>query len=122
MMAGVRGVVVPVGRIDRRVASHSAIERGVALTVQVDGETITAYAGETLAASMLAAGRRTLRAAPRTGGPRGIYCGMGTCYDCLMVVDGRPNVRSCMTYVAEGMQAQTQRGPGEGAEPIPASD
>jgi len=113
---------VRVTRTDRRVASHGAIERGAALTVQVDGETLTAYAGETLAAVMLAAGRRALRAAPRTGSPRGVFCGMGVCYDCLMVVDGRPNVRACMTYVAEGMQAQTQRGPAEGAEPIPASD
>jgi predicted molibdopterin-dependent oxidoreductase YjgC len=111
-----------VARFNRRVESHGAIERGAALTVQVDGETIAAYAGETLAAAMLAAGRRALRASPRTGSPRGVFCGMGVCYDCLMVVDGRPNVRACMTYVAEGMQAQTQRGPGEGAEPIPASD
>jgi D-hydroxyproline dehydrogenase subunit gamma len=122
MMADDWGVVVQVVRIDRRVPSRGAIERGAALTVQVDGQALTAYAGEMLAAAMLAAGRRTLRAAPRTGSPRGLYCSMGICYDCLMVVDGRPNVRSCMTYVAEGMQAETQRGPGEGAEPIPASD
>src|SRR6185295_16849282 len=110
---------VRVIRNDRRVASDGAIERGAALTVYVDGEPLTAYAGETLAAAMLAVGRRALRAAPRTGSPRGLFCGMGVCYDCLMVVDGRPNVRACMTYVAEGMRAETQRGPGEGAEPIP---
>jgi predicted molibdopterin-dependent oxidoreductase YjgC len=107
---------------DRRVRGRGAIERGPAVSVMVDGTPLPAYLGETLAAAMLAAGRRTLRAAPRTGSPRGVFCGMGVCYDCLIVVDGRPNVRSCTTYVAEGMQAQTQRGPGEGAEPIPASD
>jgi predicted molibdopterin-dependent oxidoreductase YjgC len=45
---------------------------------------------------------------------------MGVCYDCLMMVDGRPNVRACMTPVADGMRAETQRGPAEGVEPVPA--
>lgn len=108
--------------IDRRVAWHGAIERGPAVTVIVDGVPIQAYRGETLAAAMLAAGRRVFRYAPRTGSPRGLFCGMGVCYDCLMVVDGRPNVRACMTPVVDGMQAVTQRGPAEGAEPVPATE
>ena len=107
---------------DRRVAGHGAVARGPAVTVVVDGVPLPAYLGETLAAAMLAAGRRVFRYAPRTGGPRGLFCGMGVCYDCLMVVDGRPNVRACMTPVADGMQAETQRGPAEGAEPIPAPE
>lgn len=105
---------------DRRVWDYGAIERGPAISVTVDGVPLPAYQGETLAAAMLAAGRRVFRYAPRTGSPRGLFCGMGVCYDCLMVVDGRPNVRACMTPVADGMRAETQRGPAEGAEPVPA--
>ena len=105
---------------DRRVRGHGAIERGPAVSVTVDGVPLAAYQGETLAAAMLAAGRRVFRYAPRTGSPRGLFCGMGVCYDCLMVVDGRPNVRACMTPVTDGMRAETQRGPAEGAEPVPA--
>lgn len=105
---------------DRRVDTHGAVERGPALTIAVDGEPLSAFGGETLAAAMLANGRRTFRFSARGGGPRGLFCGMGVCYECLMVVDGRPNVRACMTPVREGMVAQTQRGPAEGVSPIPA--
>jgi sarcosine oxidase subunit alpha len=105
---------------DRRVRGHGAIERGPGVSVTVDGIPLPAYLGETLAAVMLAAGWRVFRYAPRTGSPRGLFCGMGVCYDCLMVVDGRPNVRACMTPVTDGMRAETQRGPADGAEPVPA--
>jgi aerobic-type carbon monoxide dehydrogenase small subunit (CoxS/CutS family) len=44
------------------------------------------------------------------GAPRGVFCGMGVCFDCLVVVDGVPNTRACMTPVAEGMRIQRQAG------------
>ena len=113
---------VLVRRVDCRVDGHGTVERGPAVTVTVDGGPVPAYQGETLAAAMLAAGKRAFRHAPRTGSPRGLFCGMGVCYDCLMEVDGRPNVRACMTPVADGMRAETQRGPAEGAEPVPAPE
>ena len=42
--------------------------------------------------------------------PRGLYCSIGRCTDCVMVVDGVPNVRTCMTALKEGMKVQTQYG------------
>src|SRR4051812_29580895 len=90
---------LPDRRADPRIDHHGAVERGAPVPITVDGEPLTAYRGETLAAVMMAANRRTLRRSPRHGTPRGIFCGMGICYDCLMVVDGRPNVRACMTPV-----------------------
>lgn len=103
----------------RRVDTHGAVERGAPITIEIDGDTVEAYVGETLAAAMLATGRRVFRMSPRTGSPRGVYCGMGVCYECLMVVDGRLNVRACVTAVREGMRAQTQHGPAEGVSPVP---
>jgi D-hydroxyproline dehydrogenase subunit gamma len=44
------------------------------------------------------------------GEPRGIFCGMGVCFDCLMVIDGIPNTRACMTWVREGMDVRRQDG------------
>src|SRR4051794_19382722 len=107
---------------NRRIDYHGAIERGAPVTLTIDGEPLTAYLGETLAAAMLADGRRTLRHSTRSGSPRGVFCGMGICYDCLMVVDGRPNVRACMTPVADGMVAAVQDGPAAGVLPIPPWD
>ena len=79
------------------------------LTIQVDGEPVQAYAGESVATVLLALGRRTFRHTEQ-GAPRGLYCGMGVCFDCLVTVDGVENVRACMTPVAEGMVIATGGG------------
>jgi predicted molibdopterin-dependent oxidoreductase YjgC len=78
----------------------------VALTV--DGERLEAEATASLAAALLAVGRRRLRDAPRSGEPRGLWCGMGVCFDCLVTVDGRPGVRACLTRVRDGMRVETR--------------
>jgi hypothetical protein len=88
-------------------------ERGRRLTIVVDGEELDAYEGESIAAALLAAGRRTTRWTERTGEPRGYFCGMGVCHDCLVEVDGQPGVRACMTPVRDGLRVARQRGAGE---------
>lgn len=87
------------------------LERGPRVDLQLDGRPVEAYAGETVAAVLLAEGEIATR---RTvgGKPRGIFCGMGVCFDCLVVVDGIPNTRACMTWVRNGMQVQRQDGLG----------
>ena len=77
-----------------------------------DGSELHAAAGQTVAAALLAAGCRVWRHTGRRQEPRGLFCGMGICFDCLVRVDGRPNVRACQTVVAEGMRVETQRGAG----------
>ena len=88
-------------------------ERGRALGLVVDGHEVTAYEGESIAAALLASGRRFTRFTARAGEARGYFCGMGVCQDCLITVDGQPNVRACMTPVREGLRVETQRGLGE---------
>ena len=78
------------------------------LILFVDGEALSARAGETIAAALVAAGIRSWRTS-RQGQPRGLLCGMGICYDCLLTVDGRSNVRACQELVAEGQQIETGR-------------
>jgi predicted molibdopterin-dependent oxidoreductase YjgC len=82
---------------------------GQAVTLTVDGESVQAYEGETVAGALLADGRRTLRRTRKTGEPRGLFCGMGVCFDCLVTVDGRADVRACITPVAEGMVVETRQ-------------
>lgn len=76
------------------------------MTITVDGRDVPAYPGEPLAAALLAAGYRAVR---RTGGgaPRGPYCNMGVCFECVVSVDGVPAVRSCLTDVRAGMRVRT---------------
>ena len=71
-------------------------ERHVKLTFE--GQTIAARKGETVAAALAANGVNAFRST-RTGAPRGLFCGMGVCQDCLVEIDGRPNRRACMTKV-----------------------
>jgi D-hydroxyproline dehydrogenase subunit gamma len=85
------------------------VARGPRVTILLDGEPVEAYEGETVAAVLLARGEIATRSTPR-GEPRGIFCGMGVCFDCLMIVDGVPNTRACMTWVREGLDARHQEG------------
>jgi predicted molibdopterin-dependent oxidoreductase YjgC len=85
------------------------LERGPRVEIVLDGEPVEAYEGETLAAVLLAQGEIATRTTVE-GEPRGIFCGMGVCYDCLVVVDGVPNTRACMTWVRDGMLASRQEG------------
>ena len=88
-----------------------------AVTISFNGEPLQAYAGDVLAAALLAHGIRTLR---RTGrDERGLYCGIGHCFECQVTVDGRPGVRACLTPVRDGMRVETGQGlvPVEGHTP-----
>jgi len=83
------------------------IERGESLNVQVDGKPVEAYSGEMIAAVLFANGIRTFRHTRKDKKPRGIFCGMGVCYECLVTVDGVHNVRACVTAVKDGMHIET---------------
>ena len=88
------------------------IDRGPAFTIDVDGLPVEAHGGESVAAVLLAAGRRHGRLTTRLGQPRGPYCAMGVCWECVVVIDGRPDIRACMTLAVPGMRVETQHGRG----------
>jgi predicted molibdopterin-dependent oxidoreductase YjgC len=88
------------------------IRRGSAFTVTFDGKTLAAHEGETVLAVLWAAGIRALRKTARTQEPRGFFCGMGVCFDCLVTVDGRPGVRACMESAKPGMTIIRQQDAG----------
>ena len=84
----------------------SSVLRGAKIRIVVNGEGCTAYEGETVHAALLAAGYRVLRKTPQGHQPRGIFCGMGVCYDCLVTINGAPNQRACMTRVEDRMEIE----------------
>lgn len=93
------------------LTSTSALARGREVGLVVDGRPTVAYEGETVAAVLVAdEGLRTRRTAG--GASRGIFCGIGVCFECLVVVDGVANTRACMTLVADGMVVERQVGAG----------
>ena len=89
-----------------RFGTPPEVERGQAVTIIVDGVPLPAYEGETIAGALMASGRRAWRQT-RHGEPRGIFCGIGVCFDCLVTVNGTRNVRACLAPVAAGLVVQT---------------
>ncbi len=83
------------------------VERGRPVQITVDGEIIPAFEGESVAAAMLASGRRVLRHTHPENQPRGIFCGMGVCFECLVTVAGGERVRACVAPVQDGMRIFT---------------
>ena len=84
--------------------------RGAELTIQLDGVATRVRAGDSVAAAMLATGHLACRTTPISDSPRGPYCLMGVCFECLVTIDGIGNRQGCMTPVREGMRVETQRG------------
>jgi len=82
------------------------------VSIYVDGKKMTARNGEMIAAALIANGKEIFRYTNDRHEPRGLYCGIGRCTDCVMIVDGIPNVRTCVTPVEEGMIIETQQGIG----------
>jgi D-hydroxyproline dehydrogenase subunit alpha len=93
-----------------------------AVGITFDGSPISALPGETVAAALSAAGIRTYRHTA-SGAPRGLWCGMGACFDCLVTVDGRANQRACLAKVAPGMVVESAAGAAPLApEPAPSAE
>ncbi len=98
-----------------RVIEHPILETldlSQTVTIYFDGKPIEALAGEPISAALVNAGIVAFRKTHKHGEPRGIFCAIGRCTDCMMIVDGIPNTRTCVTAVREGMKVQTQNGLG----------
>ncbi len=83
---------------------------GRRITFSFDGTAMEGFEGEPIAMALKAAGVMTHRYTQKRHEPRGVFCAIGRCTDCVMVVDGVPNVRTCITPLAEGMDVRTQDG------------
>jgi NADPH-dependent 2,4-dienoyl-CoA reductase/sulfur reductase-like enzyme len=108
---------------DKDFRIQSGIIRGKEIEIFVNAQPVRAYEGESIGAALAAAGIREFRRTEQAKDPRGLYCCMGTCHGCLVTVDGRPNVRACVTPVGAGQQIMLQEGYGridpDAPEPAP---
>jgi predicted molibdopterin-dependent oxidoreductase YjgC len=92
---------------------NDTVSRSQSFTFTFDGETIQAYAGETIATALLAANKMSFNTSPKHSHLRGVFCGIGLCYSCLVTVNGMPNVRACQTDACSGMIVESQHGNGK---------
>ncbi|HFD11745.1 MAG TPA: (2Fe-2S)-binding protein [Crenotrichaceae bacterium] len=82
------------------------------IEVVLNGQAIQVTQGISVAAMILAQGLRFNRTTPVSNSKYAPFCMMGVCYDCLMVIDGKPNQRACSIRVKQGMKIDTQQGVG----------
>lgn len=96
-----------------RIKEHpilGTVSKGREVSFTFDGKVLTGYEGEPIAVALKAAGVMVHRYTKKQHKPRGIFCAIGRCTDCVMIVDGKPNIRTCVTPLAEGMEVKTQYG------------
>ncbi|MFD9408784.1 (2Fe-2S)-binding protein [Streptomyces sp. NPDC059989] len=83
-----------------------------AYAIAFDGQELPAQEGQSIAAVLWSAGILAWRTTRESGAPRGAFCGIGSCYDCLVTVNGRPNQRACLIPARPGDTVTTQEGTG----------
>jgi sarcosine oxidase subunit alpha len=83
----------------------NSLQRGKKIVFFVNGKATAAHAGETIHSALIAAGYRQFRKS-KTGQPRGVHCGMGVCYECLVTVNKGATRQACVTNVEEGMEIE----------------
>ena len=106
--------------MEARITEHPILgtyDKGRKVTFTHDGKTLEGYEGEPIAEALKAKGVLVHRYTAKRKEPRGMFCAIGRCTDCVMVVNGQPKVRTCVTPLKEGMTIETQYG--NSAEPFP---
>jgi glycine/D-amino acid oxidase-like deaminating enzyme/bacterioferritin-associated ferredoxin len=100
-----------------RIKQNGTMPSEPPITITFNGRTINALVGETISSALHANGVQTLRSTKK-GEPRGLYCGMGACFDCVLTVDGRTGVRACMEKVCSGQIVRSEMPAGTVEDPL----
>jgi len=82
------------------------VKRGKPVTIEVNGESISSFVGESLAAALIASGRWVFQT--HKGRPMGVFCNIGLCHSCLVEVNGVIE-RACQIEVKDGMKVKTRQ-------------
>jgi predicted molibdopterin-dependent oxidoreductase YjgC len=96
------------------IKKHPILEfhHGKEVEFTFDGRTLKGFEGDPIAMALHANGIHVYRETPLMKRTRGFFCAIGKCSSCFMVVDGVPNVRTCVTPLKAGMKVETQKGKG----------
>jgi hypothetical protein len=78
--------------------------------ISFDGRPVACRDGWTVGAALTAAGIRSWRTTRLGKRPRGLFCGIGICFDCLVSVNGQPSLRACLVLAQPGDDVRTQEG------------
>jgi len=98
-----------------RIKEHPIIEvfeKGPKVRFTFDGRTMEGFEGEPIAMALRSNGVLIHRYTAKRNEPRGMFCAIGRCTDCIMVVNGMPNIRTCVEPLKADMVVETQKGNG----------
>src|SRR5690606_23142083 len=98
--------------MNNRIVDHPVLGKasyGEPMSFEFDGRTYTGFEGDTIASALLACGVRTLRVHEESGTPRGIYCNIGHCFECRVIVNDVVGVRACLTVIDAGIKVKSGR-------------
>jgi hypothetical protein len=98
-----------------RIENHPVLgpfEKGPKIQFTFDGKSMEGFEGEPIAIALRSNGVMIHRYTARRKEPRGMFCAIGRCTDCIMVVNGQPNIRTCVEPLKAGMVVETQHGNG----------
>ena len=96
-----------------RIEEHPILgtfQKGDKVQFTYDGNLMDGFEGEPIAIALRSNGVMIHRYTSRRNDPRGMFCAIGRCTDCIMVVNGRPNIRTCVEPLKAGMVVETQKG------------
>ena len=88
--------------------TEELLDRSHEVVFSFAGKPVRAYAGDTIGSALFASGRRVFSRSFKYHRPRGLYCCSGGCPNCMLTVDGTPNVRACVEPVREGAVVEPQ--------------
>jgi hydrogen cyanide synthase HcnA len=83
------------------------VNRTTSFKISVDGDSIPAFYGESIATAILSTGKRILSKSTRSQKPHSLYCGMGICNECLVTLEDGSRVRACQTLAVPMMKIKT---------------
>jgi len=78
-------------------------DRGASVDFYFDGRLVTGRPGQSVAIALWDAGIRTLRHSPIDGAPRGMFCAIGVCQECVVMI-GEVRRPACTTLVQSGLR------------------
>jgi len=96
--------------MNNRITDHPVLgklDQSQTISFTFNGQQYTGLKNESIASALLANGIRVLRKHEESGTTRGIYCNIGHCFECRVVVNGEQGVRACLTPLKENMEIQS---------------
>src|ERR1700730_8240022 len=111
------GKLLARGHRPERSVSHrlgpgpwESIDRSRPIGFWLDGRDVDGFVGDTVASAIAAAGVVITGRSFKYHRPRGLFCMTGACANCLVRIDGVPNLRACQTQLRDGMRVERQNG------------